>query len=78
MAKKLYAIVWQEMDREPDWLHVVADNLTDTRARKFVRTYLKEVDDNADVDFEYFWYTTVDQADGVGNKNVYSVSVEKK
>lgn len=77
MAKQLYIIVWQERDCEPDWLHIVADNLTETRAKKYIQKYMLDVDDNPDVDFEYFWYTTITQAEGVGTKNNYKVEVSK-
>lgn len=76
--KQLYIIVWQEREREPDWLHVVAgDNLTEERARNYVRKYLKEYEDVTDPDFEYFWHTSVTEANGVGTKNKYSVEVSK-
>lgn len=78
LNKTLYIIVWQEREREPDWLHVVADNLTETRARKIVQKFLKEEDDNADAEFEYFWHTTVTYAKGVGNKNEYDIMAVRK
>lgn len=78
MAKQLYIIVWQEREREPDWLHVVADNLTETRAKKYIRKHLEFVEDNPDAEFEFFWYTTVEEAEGVGTKNNYNVGVTLK
>lgn len=78
MTKRLYIIVWQEREREPDWLHVVADNLTETRAQKYIQKHLLYIDDNPDVDFEYFWFEAISGAEGVGTKNNYSVEVRKK
>lgn len=76
--KRLYIVVWQEREREPDWLHVVADNLTETRAKKYIQKHLLYLDDNPDAEFEYFWYEAIDQAEGVGTKNDYHVEVRKK
>ena len=75
--KKLYIIVWQERENEPDWLHVVADNLTETRAKRQVNKYLLEEQDNPDPNFEYFWYTPIEKAEGVGEKNSYSVEINR-
>ena len=78
MAKQLYIIVWQERESEPDWLHVVADNLTETRAQNYIRKHLEFLEDNPDAKFEYFWHTPVPVAEGVGTINNYSVEVTKK
>ena len=78
MAKQLYIIVWQEREREPDWLHVVADNLTETRAQKYTKKHLQYIDDNPDPDFEYFWFCAITEAKGVGTINSYNVEVTKK
>jgi hypothetical protein len=78
LNKSLYLIVWQERDREPDWLHVVADNLTETRARKYIAKHLLFVDDNPDAEFEYFWFERIEVAEGVGTKNNYNVIVAQQ
>lgn len=75
--EQLYIIAWQEREREPDWLHLVANNLTEARAQRYIKKYLLEMDDNPDAEFEYFWYEPVQQADGVGNKNKYIVRLDK-
>lgn len=75
--KRLYVVVWQEREQEPDWLHVVADNLTETRAKKYIQKHLLYIDDNPDVDFEYFWFEAINEAEGVGTKNNYKVEVSK-
>ena len=76
MAKQLYIIVWQERESEPDWLHVVADNLTETRAQKYIRKHLEFVEDNPDADFEYFWFEAINEAKAIGTKNNYNVITE--
>lgn len=73
LDKTLYIVVWQEQDREPDWLHVVAKNLTEERAKRYIRKHLAFVEDNPDPVFEYFWHTTVEEAEGVGEKNNYNI-----
>lgn len=78
LNKRLYVIVWQEREREPDWLHVVADNLTETRAQKYVKKHLQHIDDNPDAEFEYFWFEAITEAEGVGTINNYDVIVARK
>lgn len=78
MAKQLYMIVWQEREREPDYLHVVADNLTETRAKKYIQKHLLFLDDNPDAEFDYFWHEPISIAEGVGTKNNYNIEVSKK
>jgi len=75
---ELYIIIWQEYGAEPDWLHVVAKNLTESKADKLVRAHLLKDWDNPSPSFEYFWYTQIKQAEGVGTKNTYSIEVKKK
>lgn len=75
---ELYTIVWQERDNEPDFMHVVAKNLTEERARKYVSKYLLDEWDTTNPNYEYFWYTPVQEAVGIGTKNTYSIEVKKK
>lgn len=78
LDKQLYLIVWQEHDQEPDWLHVVAKNLTEARAKKYIAKYLEFIDENVDPSYEYFWYTDVPTAEGVGTKDNYNIIVAKQ
>ncbi len=75
--EQLYLIVWQEEDGEPDWLHIVAKNLTEARAQRYVKKHLHEMDDNPDATFLYFWYEPIQQANGIGTKNSYIVRMER-
>lgn len=74
----LYMIIWQEYQAEPDWLFIVAKNLTEERAKRYVKKQLLEDWDNAEPRFEYFWYDSVSRAQGIGTKAIYKITLEKQ
>jgi hypothetical protein len=74
----LYIIVWQEEEGEPDWCHVVAKNLTEPRAKKYVKKYLADEWDNPDPTFTYFWHTPISTAEGISSKNRYNIALGKE